>query len=89
MKQRKYILLTKEDVAIRITAESAIEALVEYAHFISLWHISKNLCAKTLRILCIEEAVAFLNAHIIDEVDSVKAVYANYDTVYEENNNDR
>lgn len=89
MRVNNYIILTKEDVAVRIKAVSAVEALIEYAHLVSLWHISKNLFAKTMRILSIPEAIAFLNAHINDDTGAVKAIYANYDTIYEENNNDR
>jgi hypothetical protein len=84
MKMRNYIILTKEDIAVRTAGETAIDALVNYAYFIQLWKISKNLCEKTLKILSIEEAVAFLNAHVVDNADSVKAVYGNYDIVYEE-----
>lgn len=84
MKLRNYIILTKEDIAVRTKGEGAIDALVNYAYFIRLWKISQNLCEKTLKILSVEEAVAFLNAHVIDSADSVKAVYGNYDTIYEE-----
>lgn len=83
MRKNNYIILTKEDIAVRITAESAIDALISYSSFISLWHITPSLFAKTVKVLSIPEAITFFNSHILDGADAVKSVYANYDTIFE------